>query len=189
MVLSTTEVWPTGYIISSYRLGDITLTEDPGQRYGLKSELSVSCGSCCVEAFLDSSSSVTEKEMSYHVNRRAVYHSLETGGGYKSLASFCSIMNMSCISKPAYQKQLKTILDVLEQEAKEEMANAVKEIHESTTSEELNDDGVVDTAVSFDGTWEKEDLLHRLVLCLLSLLILEKFWTTIACQNSARNVH
>ena len=88
--------------------------------------------------------------MSYDVNRRAVYHSLETGGGYESLASFCSIMNMPCISKPAYQKQLETILDVLEQEAKEEMANAAKEIHESTTSEELSDDGVVDTAVSFD---------------------------------------
>ena len=93
--------------------------------------------------------------MSYDVNRRAVYHSLETGGGYESLASFCSIMNMPCISKRAYQKQLETILDVLEQEAKEEMPNAAKEIHESTTSEELSDDGVVDTAVSFDGTWAK----------------------------------
>lgn len=96
---------------------------------------------------------------------------------------------MPCILKPAYQKQLETILDVLEQEAKEEMTNAAKETHESTTSEELGEDGVVDTAVSFGGTWAKEDSLHRLVLCLLSLLILEWFWTIIAYQNSARNVH
>ena len=64
-------------------------------------------------------------------------------------------MNIPCISKPADQKQLETILDVLEQEVKEEMTNAAKEIHESTTSEQLSDDGVVDTAVSFDGTWAK----------------------------------
>ena len=35
------------------------------------------------------------------------------------------------------------------------MTNAAKEIHESTTSEQLSDDGVLDTAVSFDGTWAK----------------------------------
>ena len=69
------------------------------------------------------------------------------------------------------------------------MTNAAKEIHESIISEELSDDGVVDTAVNFDGTWAKEDSLHRMVLCLLSLLILERFWNIIACKNSARNVH
>ena len=57
--------------------------------------------------------SITEKGLSYDVNRRAVYHSLETGGGYEGLASFCSIMNMPCISKPAYQKQLVAILEIL----------------------------------------------------------------------------
>ena len=46
---------------------------------------------------------------------------METGRGYKGLASFCSIMNMPCLSKPAYQKQLESILDALEKEAKEEM--------------------------------------------------------------------
>jgi predicted regulator of amino acid metabolism with ACT domain len=114
----------------------------------LKSELSVSCGSCDEEVSLDSSSSIAEKGMSYDVNRRAVYHSLETGGGYESLASFCSIMNnMPCISKTAYHKQLETILDELEQEAKEEMTNATKEVHESRDSEKPGDDGIVDAAV------------------------------------------
>ena len=82
--------------------------------YGLsvKSELS-SCSSYNEEKFLDSSSSITEKGMSYDVNRKAVYHSMETGSGYEGLASFCSIMNMPCISKPAYQKQLVAILEIL----------------------------------------------------------------------------
>ena len=50
------------------------------------------------------------------VNRRIVYHSIETGSGYEGLASFCSIMNMPCITKTAYY-QLETILDALEVEA------------------------------------------------------------------------
>ncbi len=62
---------------------------------------------------------------------------------------------MPCISKTAYHKQLETILDELEQEAKEEMTNAAKEVHESTDSEKPGDDGIVDAAVSFDGTWAK----------------------------------
>ena len=36
--------------------------------------------------------------MSYDVNRGAVYHSIETEGGDEDLASFCTIMNMPCIS-------------------------------------------------------------------------------------------
>ena len=51
--------------------------------------------------------------MSYDVNQRAVYHSLETGGSYEGLASLCSIMNMPCISKFTYQKQVVAILEIL----------------------------------------------------------------------------
>ena len=51
------------------------------------------------------STSVTERGTSWDVNRRAVYHSVETGGGYEGLASFCSIMNMPCMTKTAYYKQ------------------------------------------------------------------------------------
>ena len=40
-----------------------------------------------------------------------MYHSLETGGGYESLSSFCGIMNMPCISKQAYYNQVNIILE------------------------------------------------------------------------------
>ena len=45
-------------------------------------------------------------------NRRIVYYSIETGGSYEGLAPFCSIMNMPCLSKPAYYQHVETILDV-----------------------------------------------------------------------------
>ena len=60
------------------------------------------------------------------INRRVhvVYHSMETGGGYEDLASFCSIMNMACLSKPAYYEHVETILDAFELDAQEDMKAA-----------------------------------------------------------------
>ena len=42
------------------------------------------------------SSRLPKRGKSFDVNKRAVHHSLETGGGYEGLVSFCSIMNMPC---------------------------------------------------------------------------------------------
>ena len=84
------------------------------------------------------------------VNRRAVYHSLETGGGYEGPASFCSIMNMPCLSKPAYYQHVDTILNALELEAQEDMKAAGRRVREQILKEngvQTNDD-VVDAAVS-----------------------------------------
>ena len=87
-----------------------------------------------------------------------MYHSLETGGGYEGLSAFCSIMNMPCISKTAYYKQLEIILEAQEYEAQAEMIEAGQKLHqirqgEHEESEDI--DAVLDTAVSFDGTWAK----------------------------------
>ena len=51
-------------------------------------ELSAQCSSCLEESPLDTSVHVTKRGKSVDVNRRIVYHSMETGGGYESLASF-----------------------------------------------------------------------------------------------------
>ena len=53
-----------------------------------------------------------------------MYHSLETGGGYESLSSFC-IMNMPCISKQAYYNQVNIILEA---EAEAELLKAGKKL-------------------------------------------------------------
>ena len=59
-----------------------------------------------------------------------MYHSLETGGGYEGLSAFCSIMNMPCISKTAYYKQLEIILEAQEYEAQAEMIEAGQKLHQ-----------------------------------------------------------
>lgn len=100
---------------------------------------------------------MTQRGKSYDINRRAVYHAIESGCGYEGLAAFCSIMNMPCLSKPAYYKQVDNILEALEDEAREDMRRAGERLRQHILEEnpEKDKDATLDAAVSFDGTWAK----------------------------------
>ena len=103
---------------------NLTLEERASSRAGLMSNLSLNCSACKESSQLLTSGNITKRGKSYDVNRRAVYHSLESGTGYEGLASFCGVMNMPCISTRAYYKQVDSILEVLEDEAREELTSA-----------------------------------------------------------------
>ena len=136
--------------------GNLLLKENASSRAGLMSALSLECSSCEQATSLQTSATITQRGRSFDVNRRAVYHSLETGSGYEGLASFCSIMNMPCISKVAYYKQLEVIMEAQEDEAQEEMNRAGQKLHQTVLeeSDEQDSNAVVDVAVSFVGkTW------------------------------------
>ena len=121
------------------------------------SEFSLQCSSCKKSSPLCTSTSVTKRGTSYDVNRRAVYFSIETGSGYESLLSFCSIMNMPCMSKTAYYKQVDNILEALEDEAEEQMKKAGERLRQHILNENpsKSKDETLEAAVSFDGTWAK----------------------------------
>ena len=121
------------------------------------SELNLKCSSCQESSALPTSYSVTQRGKSYDINRRAVYHAVESGSGYEGLAAFCSIMNMPCLSKPAYYKQVDDILEALEDEAREDMRRAGERLRQHILEEnpEKDKDDTLDAAVSFDGTWAK----------------------------------
>ena len=138
-------------------LGCLTVKENTSGRNGLMADLSVECSSCYESTPLKTSATITKRGQSFDINRRAIYHSLETGGGYEGLVSFCSIMNMPCLSQPAYYKQVDTILEALEAEAEDEMRLAGERVrnHILKESGEEGSDATVDAAVSFDGTWAK----------------------------------
>ncbi|XP_028412384.1 uncharacterized protein LOC114535204 [Dendronephthya gigantea] len=155
------------------------------------SDLSASCSSCQEESDLETSSSIPGKGFSADVNRRAVYYSVETGGGYESLATFCSIMNMPCISKTAYYQHLDTILSALEMEAKEEMTEAGQSLRKLVLTEnEMEDDGsVLDVGVSFDGTWAKRGFTSLIgVVFVISIdtgKVLDYYVISKTCQKCA----
>ena len=133
------------------------MEENLSMRNGLMTDLFVRCNECEEGPILKSSSKITRRGQSFDVNRRAVYHSLETGGGYEGLRTFCSIMNMPCLAEPAYYKLVKAILEALEAEANKEMKKTGTQIREHILKENnLESSGeIVDVAVCFDGTWAK----------------------------------
>lgn len=98
------------------------------------------------------------KRKSADVNWRAecILYRL-SGDGYESLASFCSIMNMPCLSKRAYYHHLKAIVDALELETKQHMKQAAQRLRQRILKENGRKgiDALVDAVVSFNGTWAK----------------------------------
>ena len=99
--------------------GQLDLSENANGRAGLMSDYLAGCSECCMSTKMPTST--TDKGQSFDVNRRVVYHSLETGGGYESLSSFCSTMNMPCMSKQVYYNQEDIILQAQEAEAEAEL--------------------------------------------------------------------
>ena len=144
-------------ILSTPILGNLTIQESESKRRGLMAHLSAQCSLCLEETPLETSSFISKRGRSVDVNRRIVYHSIETGGGYEGLASFCSIMNMPCIAKTAYYQHVETILDALELEAENDMKQAGQRLRQHILGEngDGDSDEVVDATVSFDGTWAK----------------------------------
>ncbi|XP_058973629.2 uncharacterized protein [Pocillopora verrucosa] len=137
--------------------GDLTIEENTASRYGLMSDLSIHCNSCDESTPWQTSPNLAKKGKSFDVNQRAVYHSIETGSGYDGLSSFCAIMNMPCLSRAAYYKQVDVILEALESEAKEELKGAGQRLRKLIMEENGISDSttIIDAAVSFDGTWAK----------------------------------
>ena len=134
----------------------MTIEEVSDKRAGLKSEFSLECYSC-YEGTNFSTPCSTAQGRSQDINRRAVYHAVESGSGYEGLSSFCSISNMPCISKPAYYSQVESIMGSLEEEAKEEIKKAGQRLQKLILAEDSKkaDDDTLDVAVTFDGTWAK----------------------------------
>ena len=130
------------------------------------SDFTIGCSACDNSTRMQTSASTVSKGRSFDVNRRVVYHSLETGGGYEALSSFCSVMNMPCMSKQAYYKQVDIILGAQESEALAELLKAGERLRnlfnvendtDSTLGADTNEDSndPLDVTVSFDGTWAK----------------------------------
>lgn len=64
---------------------------------------------------------------------------------------------MPCMSTSAYQKQVDSILEVVEDYTKEELTQAGQRLRNIVLDEnpDLDKDDTLDVAVSFAGTWAK----------------------------------
>ncbi|XP_028419014.1 uncharacterized protein LOC114544628 [Dendronephthya gigantea] len=125
--------------------GHLVIHEDIAGKRGLMPDLKAKCSSCEEEVTLETSSKLSINGNSANVNRRAVYHSVESGGGYEGLASFCG-MNMPCMTRTTYYQHFEKVVTALEQEAKDEMKQAAQNLREHI----LKENGSEDTSSTVD---------------------------------------
>lgn len=88
---------------------------------------------------MTTSGNAATKGVSYDVNRRLVFTTIELGCSYDGLATLSGIMNMPCLTKGAY-KQLEDIMTVLEGCCNEEMTRVGENVRKTVLEENQDTD-------------------------------------------------
>ncbi|KAJ8032104.1 hypothetical protein HOLleu_25526 [Holothuria leucospilota] len=131
----------------------IIVTETESRR-GLAGSFSLSCSACGKNTPFHTSGNITDRGKSADINRRMTYAAMEVGLGREGLADMCSILNMPPpVTDRAYQSHVKVICRSAEEEAEQQMQEAVSRARAANGVED--NESIVDLPVSFDGTWAK----------------------------------
>ena len=152
-------------------------------REGLAESLFLKCVYCKKETPLKTSARLGGKGGGAHeVNRRSIISSYNWGRA--GLSRFCAGMNLPPpVSKRAYNEHLKQILKASEENAKEFMQEAAKQLIDLVETkspaciEIVDDERVANVAVTIDGTWQKRGHSSKIgvvfVISVLTGLILD----------------
>ena len=124
----------------------LTLQEHKSKQKGFSIFMSVVCQCGYSKHFY--SSKTANKGKRYDINTRIVYASRSCGVGYAGIEKFTGLMNMpKPMSKTTYNNISTNIRNATKIVAEQSMADAAREVNSS--------DGIVNTGVSVDGTWQR----------------------------------
>ena len=121
-------------------------------KFGLASSMIVFCAreNCTFSKEFNTSKKIGH---SYEINKRIVLVSRNVGIGHQGLGKVLSVLNLPPpMNKSAYKDSVQTLCNAAKKVAETSMRNAVsqtKELYEG------GEDGIVNIAVSGDGTWRK----------------------------------
>ena len=102
------------------------------------------------------------------------------------------MLGSRCISTNPYYKQVDVILEVLEDEAGVEVKQAGQRLCKLILeeSDEVSSTGVLDIAVTFDGTWSKRGFTSLTgAFFVISLDTGGRYWTTMLFPGPVKSVH
>ena len=146
---------------------------------GLSFKINVQCSDCGKEILsillCRRVGSVTSTMIPFDINLRAVLDFRGVGCGFSSMKDWCAAMNFpnsfSCGAFPSHQDKLelasKSFFDKNSDQSHESVSVAYKEIGIVPDCE-----GVMDIAVSYDGTWQKRgNSSQNGFCCVIELLI------------------
>ena len=132
--------------------GELVLSENMKNKKGLASEMIIEC-QCMYSSKFYTSQSIDRQ--SFDVNKRLVYTMRSLGQGYSGIKTFTSLMNMpQPMTENNYEKVINIMSTVVKSVAEETMQDACQEIKDKDNPENDNNT-IVDTAVSVDGSWQK----------------------------------
>lgn len=135
----------------------LVIHEEEAQRHGLMSVLCLLCSKCGTktESF-NTSVNIARRGTNYDVNRLVVFASLATGETRSGIERFCAIMGMPPpVACKSWQTHHSKISEDVAKAAEDSMDKAAESIHLTDLESGGEVPEVVDTAVSFDGTWAK----------------------------------
>ena len=155
----------SGFPDTRHECGELSLLfmEDEIYRKGCASSLRLLCENC---GWIYSFYTSKQQGKSFEVNRRIVYSMRTLGKGHTGAKKFCSLMSMPPPPAPNnYAKISKVITTCLQSIAKESMSKAAEEIRILKGQNDPPVTEPVDCGVSFDGTWQKRELVIKEWMC------------------------
>ena len=135
---------------------NINIVHEVHKKKGLAHFFSVTCNSeiCDWSDILSSSKTVNSNlrgSKSYEINLRTCIAFREIGRGYKSISSFCKLMNTPPpMDSKSYRKSFTTLYRAYTEAAHQSITAAAVEV--TGTPDEA---GVKNVRASFDGTWQR----------------------------------
>ncbi|KAK3798132.1 hypothetical protein RRG08_049964 [Elysia crispata] len=124
---------------------------NPKSRRGFAHHLALTCKHCGeVQA-----STMTSKKLTgdkhYEVNRKVVLSFLEVGLGYSGVNTFCVVIGMAGVTASTHAVHATAIHNwkqIRKPQLMDEAERKIRSVHNCPS-------GVLDLAVSFDGSWQK----------------------------------
>ena len=129
-----------------------------GEKMGLAQFFLVSCVECRWKKKVCSSQECKKVEMTsgrkgYDINKRTVIAFRENGQGYAGIETFCRWMNMPPpMAKSTFDDINSSVHNSYVEVSHESMKKGAKEVHDKVSN---NDQEIVNTKVSGDGSWQK----------------------------------
>ena len=179
---------PTGYRLINVELlaqglakvhrcsrGTLRLMELPSSRRGFHSSLVLVCSRCKKQTLLPTSKRTDLEEsrgQSFDINRRATFLATQLGLGNAGLEELSFFLGMpQTITGPSYSMHIGAIDAAIKRVVESHFYEAAQRLRQSVAEEgeQPDEEGILDVAVSFDGSWMKRGFTSKYgVVCVIS---------------------
>ena len=153
----------------------VRLQSEESRKRGMAVHLKVTCSNCDTLIGTNyTSATMPAENNSFEVTRRTVTASVLCGFAARKLNKFCEYLNLPGLSSETFKAHCDALYQLtpkLKEHVVELAVQAVREAHKDMLPNCVGDGGIIDIAVSYDGTWHTRGHSSKLgVACVIDLL-------------------